>query len=156
MNRMEIRLSRIGSWAIFRRTAGGGDAAHLRFRWCRLWVGVMASVLRCGFVREDLVEGHVVLVHAIHAIGDADHQRAAQITEQRTDRDVHNVVTKAATVGPAAWNQAAVAERILNLALEHVAAKDAKTRVTGVVWIGRMIGTPSGKAHLRCGKIYFY
>src|SRR6185369_4315844 len=111
---------------------------------CRSWMLVIATVLRCRLVRKDFVESHVVTIDSI-TCGTTDDQvvRIAQVTDQSSHRNVDNVISKASTVGPAAGNEPAVLERILNVALEHVAAEDAQTRVPIVV---RIIWTTSGEA----------
>src|SRR6185369_10080631 len=61
---------------------------------------VRAPVLRGGFVREDLVIGHVVEVHVIAGRA-ANHRRTyPQITDERGDCDVHHVIAEAPSVRP--------------------------------------------------------
>src|SRR5690348_1276765 len=93
---------------------------------------MIAAVLRSGFVREDLVERHVVGIHIVSR-RTADHGRVyAQITDERGDRDVHDVIAETPAVGPAAGN-GAVAETCLDRAGQRVAAENAQAREAGVV-----------------------
>ena len=97
---------------------------------------VVAAVLRCRFVREDFVESHVVAIDAIACWTTNDQViRIAQIADQSSHGDVYNVISKAPTVGPSAGNEPAILERILNVALQHVAAEDAQARESSVVRI---------------------
>src|SRR5262245_24700321 len=101
---------------------------------------MVASVLGSGFVREHLVERHVVLAHAVHAVGHANNERAAQVAEQRAYGDIDDIVAEAPAIGPAARNEAAIAKGVLDFALEHVASEDAQTGEAGVVRIGGVGG----------------
>src|ERR1700752_4090760 len=98
---------------------------------------VLPTILRRAFVREGLVVADVVLAHAIDAVGHANLQRAAQVADERSDGNVHDIVTEATAVGPPAGNQSAVAKRVLNLALQNVASENAQPGKAGVVGIGR-------------------
>src|SRR5690349_17668910 len=106
---------------------------------------VVATVLRCRFIRKYFVESHVVAIDSITCWTTNDQVvRIAQVTNQRSHSDVHHVVAKAPAIGPSTRNEPAILEWILNVALEHVAAEDAQPRVSivvGVIW------TTSGKAH---------
>src|SRR5689334_3511736 len=114
-----------------------------------LRVYMVAAILRCRLVRKDLVETHVVAIDAI-ARRTANDQIVwiAQVTDQRRHSDVDNVVAEAPPVGPTARNEPTILERILNVALEHIAAEDAQTRKPGVVGIVGIARAASGKAHL--------
>src|SRR6266550_2602589 len=103
-----------------------------------LVMGVIPPVLRSGFVWKDLVERHVVRIDAVSSYDRNDRREHAQVTNQRGDGDVHDIITKAAAVRPAAGNDSA-AEAGLDRTGEHVAAEDAQARVARVVLVGRMI-----------------
>lgn len=49
---------------------------------------------------------------------------------ERDQRDIDDVVAEAPAVRPAAWNESAIFERILNRALQHVAPEDAEAMET--------------------------
>ena len=86
---------------------------------------MIAAVLGCGFVGEHFVIRHIVRADAIHAIGDTNYQRAAQVANQGADGNVHNVITEAPAVGPSTRNDA-VAESRLNMAHQRIAPKDTQ------------------------------
>src|SRR5262249_33691629 len=90
-----------------------------------LWVGVVATVLWRGFVREDLVVGHIVKVHTVANRAANNRRVDAKIADQSSRCDIHYIVAKTAAVWPAARNNA-VAKARLNLADQSVAAKDAQ------------------------------
>src|SRR5262245_15551180 len=119
-------------------------------------MAMVATVLRSGFIGEYLVEPHVVLVHAITR-GPANNQirRVAQVGDERCNRDIRHVITEPAAIGPAARNEAAVFEGILNLALQDIAAEYAETGEARVVWICGITRTIPGKAGARRGKVHF-
>jgi hypothetical protein len=96
-------------------------------RFALLFVGVIAAVLRRGFVREHLVVGHVVEIQIVSCRTANDWRIDAKIADQSRHRDVHYIVAKTAAVRPAAWNNA-IAKARLNLADQSVAAKDAQPR----------------------------
>ena len=89
---------------------------------------MIASVLRCRFVWEDLVVSHIVRIHAISAINNCDPETRAgpQITDQRRYRYIHDVIAETAAVRPATRNETAITEWILNAALEHVISENAQ------------------------------
>ena len=63
-------------------------------------MGVIAAVLRRRFVREHLVEGHVVAINVV--AGGSDHWRTdAEIADERADRDIDDVVAESTSVRPA-------------------------------------------------------
>ena len=86
---------------------------------------MIAAILWRGFVRKHLVVRHVVRADAINAIGDTNYQRTAQVANQRTDGDVHNIITEAPAVGPSTRYHT-VAESGLNLAHQRIATKDTQ------------------------------
>ena len=86
---------------------------------------MIAAVLGRGFVGEHFVVRHVVRADAIHAIGDTNYQRTAQVANQSADGNVHNVITEAPAVGPSARNHT-VAESRLDMAHQRVAPKDTQ------------------------------
>ena len=95
---------------------------------------MVPAVLRRAFVGEHLVVADVVGAHAIDPVRHAYEQRKrAQVADEGGDRDVDNVVAEAASIGPAAGDRSAIAERILDLALEHIVAENAQTREASVV-----------------------
>src|SRR6187549_576445 len=86
-------------------------------------MNVPAAVQRCGRVGEHLVVGDVVAVHVITRGTDNDRRADTEVADDRGHGDVEHVVAEPAAVGPAAWHDA-VAEALLNLAGERVAAED--------------------------------
>ena len=86
---------------------------------------MIAAVLGCGFVGEHFVVRHVVRADAIHAIGDTNYQRTAQVANQRTDGDVHNIITETPAVGPSTRYHT-VAESGLNMAHQRIAPKNTQ------------------------------
>src|SRR6185369_2418854 len=116
-----------------------------------LWMLVVAAVLGCRFVGEDFIEGHVVAIDAV-ACWTTDDQviGIAKIADQGSHGDVDNIVSKATTVGPSAGNESAILKRILNVALQYVAAEYAQSRITRIV---RITWTTTGQTHLSCREI---
>src|SRR5262249_34217824 len=112
-----------------------------------LWVVMVPSVLRSGFVWEDLVIGHVIVVHVVAGRTSDDGRTHTQVTDQCCDRDVQHVVPKAAAIGPAPGNSAATKSG-LDGAREHVAAKNAQPGEAGIVRICRMVRPAASKADL--------
>src|SRR5206468_5197122 len=90
-----------------------------------LWMGVIAAVLRRGFVREDLVVGHVVEVQIVACWTANDWWVHAKIADQSSHRDVHYIVAKTAAIRPPARNNT-IAKARLDLAYQSVTAKDAQ------------------------------
>ena len=88
-------------------------------------MGVIAPVLRRGFVREDLVIGHVVEVQIVPCWTANDRRVHAKIADQSSDRDVHYIVAKTAAIRPAPGNDA-IAKAGLNLADQSVATEEAQ------------------------------
>ena len=102
---------------------------------------VVPAVLRCAFVRERPCCNRCRWRSRHRSRLPRDEQRRiAQVANEGGDRDVDNVVAEAASIGPAAGNQSAIAERILDLALEHIAAEDAQAREARVVRILGSLG----------------
>ena len=112
---------------------------------------VVAAVLRCRLIRKDFVESHVIAIDTITRWTTNDQiVRIAQVTNQSSYGNVDNVISKASTVGPTTRNESAVLERILDVALQHVAAEDAQARETGVV---RITWATARQTRLRRGEI---
>src|SRR5689334_22121697 len=112
---------------------------------------MVAAVLRRRFIGEDLVEGHIVMIDSIAGWTTNDQVVwISQIADQRSHGDVYNIVSKTPAIGPSARNESAILERILNIALQHVAAEDAQARETGVVRITRATASQTGTVR---GKI---
>ena len=86
---------------------------------------MVTAIMRSARIREYFVVTGVVGADAINAIGHSDDERAAQVADEGGDGDVNHVVAEAAAIRPAAGNRTAVAERILDGALQHVATEDA-------------------------------
>src|SRR5437867_7244032 len=107
-------------------------------------MGVVAAVLRRGFVRKDLVVRHVVKVQIIAGWPANDWRIDAKIADQSSHRDVHYIVAKTAAVRPAARNNA-VAKARLNLADQGVVAKHAQPRAAGVIRVGTLSGPLAGR-----------
>src|SRR5262245_6367804 len=108
---------------------------------------VVATVLRCRFVWKHFVESHVVAIDAITCRATNDQiVWIAQVADQCRDGDIDNVITKATAIGPTTRNEPAVLERILDVALQHIAAEDAETIKPVVVRIGWISSTASGEA----------
>ena len=111
---------------------------------------VVAPVLRRAFVGEGLVETDVVGAHAVDAVRHANNQRKhAQIANDGSDRDIHNVIAETSPVRPASGYQSAVLERILDLALKQIGggAEDAQSREAGIIRIRGMRWAAPCKAH---------
>src|SRR5436190_21440134 len=121
---------------------------------CRttLMMGVIAAVLRGGLVREDLVEGHVVRIDSVASDNRNDRGTHAQVTDQCSDGDVHDIITEASAVRPAAGNNSA-AEAGLDGAGEHVAAEDTQAGVACVALVGRMIRSTARQPAGASGKV---
>ncbi len=111
-----------------------------------LWVGVVAAVLRRGFVREDLVVGHVIEVQIVARRTANDRWDDAKIADQSSHRDVHYIVAKTATVWPAAGNNA-IAKARLDLADQSVAAKDAQAGEARVIRVGTLLRALPASRH---------
>src|SRR5437762_6180234 len=103
-----------------------------------LRMGVVAAVLRRGFVWEDLVVSHVVEIHIVARRTANDRRVDAKIADQSSHRDVHDIVAKTATVWPAAGNNA-IAKAGLNLADQSVAAEDAQAGEAGIIRVGTLL-----------------
>src|SRR5262245_48291322 len=117
-------------------------------------MGVIAAVLRRGFVREDLVIGHVVEVQIVACWTANDWWIDSKIADQSSDRDVHYVVPKTATIRPAPGNDA-IAKAWLNLADQSVAAENAQPRKSRIIGVGTLLGTIAGEPAGICGQINF-
>ena len=120
----------------------------------RLWVGVVAAVLRRGFVREDLVVRHVIEVQIVSCWTANDWWVDAEIADQSSHRDVHYIVAKTAAIRPAAGNNA-IAKARLNLADQSVAAKDAQAGEARVIWIDTLLSPVAGQPAAICRQINF-
>jgi hypothetical protein len=117
---------------------------------------VVAAVLRGAFVGEGFVVSDVVGAHAVDAVRHVDLDGVCpQVANDGSHRDVHNVVAEPASIGPASRDQSAIGERILHLALEHIAAEDAQAREARVIRIRRVPGAAAGETHARCREIHF-
>src|SRR5262249_31708356 len=101
-------------------------------------MGVIAAVLGCGFVREDLVVGHIVEVYTVANRAANNRRVDAKIADQSSHCDVHYIVAKTAAVRPAAGNNA-IAKAGLNLADQTVAAKDAQAGKARVIRVGTLL-----------------
>ena len=108
-------------------------------------MGVVATVLRSGFVREDLVVGHVVEVQIVACRTANDWWVHAKIADQRSHRDVHYIVAKTATIRPAPGNNA-IAKARLNLADQSVAGENAQPRKSRVIRVWTLLGPVAGQA----------
>src|SRR5262252_1177479 len=86
-------------------------------------VMMIAPVLWCGLVREHFIVGHIVPIHVVARRAANSRRAGAQITNECRDRDVHNVIPKAPTVGPATGN-GATAETSLDGAGQGVVPKN--------------------------------
>src|SRR5437870_8602577 len=117
---------------------------------------MVSTVLRSGFIREDLIESHVVPVDSV-ARRPADNQVRwiPQIADEDSDRNVGHVIPKSATIGPTARNETTVFEGILNLALQDIAAKHTQSGEACVVGVCRIARTVSSKARARSREIHF-
>src|ERR1041385_5027050 len=103
-----------------------------------LRVAMIAPILRSGFVREDFVVNHVVMVQPVPGRSTDGGRTHPQIADQCRYRDVDDIVSETPSVRPTAGNGAA-AKTALNRAGEGVAAEDTQPRETRVVRICRMI-----------------
>src|SRR5262245_22065524 len=117
-------------------------------------MGVVAAVLRGGFVREDLVVGHVVEVQIVTGWTADDWWVHAKIADQSSHRDVHYVVAKTATIRPAPGNDA-IAKAWLNLADQCVATENAQPGKSRVIRVWTLLSPIAGQAAGICGQIYF-
>jgi hypothetical protein len=98
---------------------------------------VVATVLGCRFVGEDFIEGHVVAIDAVARWTTNDQVVGiAKIADQGSHRNVYNIVSKATAIGPSAGNESTILERILNVALQDVAAKNTQPGKAWVIGIG--------------------
>jgi hypothetical protein len=109
---------------------------------------MIASVLWSRFVRKHLIESHIVTIYPI-TCWSTDYQviRITQIADQGRDSYIHYVIAKAPAVRPTAWNESAVVEWILNVALQNVATEDAESRVSRIIWITEIDWTTTRKAY---------
>src|SRR6185369_894503 len=88
---------------------------------------VVAAVLRCGLIRTEFIESPVVMIDPVTCWTTNDQViRIAQVADQRSHCDVDNIISKAPAIGPSTRNKPTILERVLNVALEHVAAEDAQ------------------------------
>ena len=76
-----------------------------------------------------------------------DRRGNAQVTDQRGDADIDDVIAEAAAVGPPAGNRATGES-----AHQGVAAENAETRESGVVGV---VGAAPGQAGRRSRQVYF-
>src|SRR5262249_51229981 len=91
---------------------------------------------------------HVVTIYTVTCRTTNDQVvRIPQVANQCSHGDVYNIIPKPPAIRPSARNEPAVLERILNAALQHVTAEDAQTRVSGIVWVGWISRSTSGKAN---------
>ena len=86
----------------------------------RLWMRVVASVLRRPFVREGLVVTYVVFIEIVACGSANDWGRHAQIADERGNGDVKHIVAKAPPVGPATGDDSAEVERTGERAGKHI------------------------------------
>src|SRR5215468_8602094 len=98
-------------------------------------MGVIAAVLRCRFVREDLVVGHVVEIQIVACWTANDWRIHAKIADKSSHRDVHNAVAKA-------W---------LNLADQSVSAENAQSGKSRVIRIRPLLSPVTSKTAGICG-----
>src|SRR5215470_5826875 len=98
-------------------------------------MGVIPAVLWRGFVRENLVVGHVVEVHTVSRWTANDWWVHAKVADQSSHRDVHYIVAKAAAIRPTAWNNT-IAKTRLNLADQCVASKGAQSGEARIIRVG--------------------
>ena len=112
---------------------------------------VVATVLRRAFVRERLIVTDIVGAHAVDTVCHANDQRTAQVTDEGTHRDVHNVVAEAATIGPTAGDDSADVKRMPGnqSTWKRIATEDAQPREAGVIRIRRVPKADAGKTHAR-------
>jgi hypothetical protein len=68
-------------------------------------MGVVASVLRCGFLRKDFVVSHVVDVYAIARRASNDRRIYPQIADRCGHCDVNDIIAKTASVRRAPGNR---------------------------------------------------
>src|SRR5262245_47174505 len=116
-------------------------------------MSVVAAVLRGPFVWKGLVVTDVFVVNAVTGVA-ADAVWAAQVADERVDRDVQHVIAKAPPVGPATRDKSTVAKWILDIALKHVAAEDAQAREARVIRIGRGIRAAASEAHAGSREVH--
>src|SRR5215471_13099021 len=103
-------------------------------------MGVIAAVLRRGFIGEDLIVGHVIEIQIVACWTANDRWVHAKIADQSSHRDVHHIVAKTATIRPAAGNNS-IAKARLNLADQSVIAKDAQAGEARVVRVGPLLSS---------------
>src|SRR5262249_46113960 len=115
---------------------------------------VITAVLRRGFVREDLVVGHIVEVQIVACWTANDWWVHAKIADQSSHRNVHYVVTKTATIGPAPGNNA-IAKAGLYLADQSVTTENTQAGKSRIVRIGTLLRPIAGQAAGICGQINF-
>ena len=106
---------------------------------------MIAPVLRGGFVRKNFVISHIIEIHIISS-GSADgRRRSAQIADERRDCDIHHVIPKPSSIGPAAGNST-IAKPSLHSTCEGVVAEDAKPREPWIVRVCSRAGAVTGHA----------
>src|SRR5215831_3834159 len=115
---------------------------------------VIAAVLRRGFIREDLVVGHVVEVQIVACWTANDWWVHTKVADQSGDRDVDNVIAKTATIRPTPGNNS-IAKAWLNLADQSVTAENAQPRKSGIIRVGPLLSAIAGQAAGICGQIDF-
>src|SRR5512133_3572703 len=91
----------------------------------RLWMRVIAAVLRSGFVREDFVVSHVIEIDAITSRTTNDRWVDPQIADQRRHCNVHYIVPETPAIRPTARHNAPTEPR-LNRARQGITIKDAQ------------------------------
>src|SRR5262249_32589215 len=115
---------------------------------------VIAAVLRRGFVRKDLVVGHVIEIQIVACWTANDRWVHTKIADQCSHRDIHHVVAKTATIRPAPGNNS-IAKAWLNLADQSIAAKYAQAGEARVIGVGTLLSSVTGQATGICGQINF-
>src|SRR5262245_14849968 len=110
---------------------------------------VIAAVLRRGFIREDLVVGHVVEVQIVACWTANDWWVHTKIADQSGDRDVDNVIAKTATIRPASGNNS-IAKTWLNLADQSVTAENAQPRKSRVIRVWTLLSPIPGESTWIC------
>src|SRR5262245_40249123 len=113
-------------------------------------MGVIPTVLRRGFVREDLVVGYVVEVQIVACWPTNDWRVYTKIADQSSHRDVHYVVAEAPAIRPTTGNNAIPKAR-LNLADQGVISKDAQPGEAGIIRIRTLLSSISRQPAGICG-----
>src|SRR5579859_6530104 len=91
-------------------------------------MAVVAAIVRSALVGEHAVVGHVVRDYAISRRERIDDGRGdLQIAQQSINGDVDGIISEPTTVGPTAGNESAVAEWVLNIAFQNVAAENTQS-----------------------------